>query len=58
MAAMKAMLERLIKESEENEERINLKEEKIARLTKKLEKRLAQSLAKGSKGEEEERTSV
>ena len=38
MAAMKAMLERLIKESEEKEAHIKLQEEKIARLTKLLEK--------------------
>ena len=39
MATMKAMLEGLIKESEEKEARIKLQEEKIARLTKKLKKR-------------------
>jgi len=38
MAARKAMLERLIKESEEKEAHIKLQEEKIARLTKLLEK--------------------
>ena len=36
MAAMKAMLERLIKESEEKEACITLQEEKIARLTRSL----------------------
>jgi len=44
--AMKAMLERLIKESEEKEARIKSQEEKIARLTRKLEKRPARSTAK------------
>jgi len=46
MAAMKAMLERLIKENEEKEARIKLHEKKIAKLTRKLKKRPAQSLAK------------
>ena len=32
------MLERLVKDSEEKEVRIKLQEEKIARLTRKLEK--------------------
>ena len=41
MAAMKAMLEWLIKESEEKEARIKLQEEKITRLTRKLEKQPA-----------------
>jgi len=35
-----------------------LQEEKIARLTKKLEKQPAQSLAKSSESEEEERASI
>ena len=38
MIAIKAMLKRLIKESEEKEVCINPQEEKIARLTRKLEK--------------------
>ena len=38
---MAAMLERLIKEREEKDARIKLQEEKIPRLTKKLEKQLA-----------------
>jgi len=58
MAAMKAMLERLIKESEEKEARIKVQEEKSTILTRKLEKRPARSLAKSSKSEEEERASV
>ena len=49
MAAMKAMLERLIKESEEKEVCIKLQEEKIARLNRKLEKQLVRSIAKSSK---------
>ena len=57
-AAIKAMLERLLKESEEKKARIKLQKEKIARLTRKLEKRPARSLAKSSKSEEEERASV
>ena len=36
MAAMKAMLERLVKDSEEKEAHIKLQEEKIARLTRNL----------------------
>jgi len=58
MAAIKAMLERLVKESEENEACIKSQEEKIARLSRKLEKRLARSLAKSSESEEEERASI
>jgi len=38
MAAMNAMLEKLIKENEEKEARIKLQEEKIFRLTKKLKR--------------------
>jgi len=37
MANMKAILEKLTKESEEKEARIKLQAEKIAKLTKKLE---------------------
>ena len=58
MAAMKAMLERLIKESEEKEVCIKLLKEKIARLTRKLKKWLARSIAKSSKSEEEKRAYV
>jgi len=36
MVAMKAMLEQIVKESEEKEAHIKLQEEKIARLTRKL----------------------
>jgi len=41
MAAMKAMLKRLVNESEEKVVRIKLQEEKIVKLTRKLEKRPA-----------------
>jgi len=51
---MKAMLEIFVKESEEKEARIKLQEEKIARMTRKLEKRLAQLLTKSLISEEEE----
>ena len=58
MAAMRAMLELLIKESEEKEALIKLQEEKIAKLTRKLEKQPTRSLAKSSESEEEERSPV
>jgi len=58
MAAIKTMLERLVKENEEKEAHIKLHEENIARLIRKLEKRSARSLAKGSASEEEERAFV
>ena len=43
---MKAILEKLTKDNEEKEARIKFQEEKIAKLIKKLGKRLAQSSAK------------
>jgi len=55
MATMKAMLERLVKENEENKACIKLYKERIARLTTKLEKQLARSLTKCSESEDEER---
>ena len=58
MVVVKAMLERLIKESEKKETHIKLQEEKIAKLTRKLEKRPARSLAKSSESEVEERASI
>ena len=58
MAAMKAMLERLVKENEEKEAHIKSQEEKIARVTRKLEKQPARSRAKSSESEEEERASI
>jgi len=48
MIAIKAMLKRFIKESEAKEAGNKLQEEKIARLTRKLKKRPARSLAKSS----------
>jgi len=58
MTSMKTMLERLVKESEEKEECIKLQEEKITRLTKRLDKRTARSLAKCLESEEEERAPI
>ena len=58
MASINAMLKRLIKESQEREACIKLQEEKIARLTRKLERRPVQSLAKSSESEGEERVSI
>jgi len=52
MANMKAILEKLTRESEENEACIKLQAEKIAKLTKKLEKRSTQSFAKYSDSED------
>jgi len=43
MAATKTMLKELVKENEEKKAHIRLWEEKIARLTRKLEKQLTQS---------------
>jgi len=57
-AAIKAMLERLLKESEEKKARIKLQKEKIARLTRKLEKRPARALSKSSESKEEERAFI
>ena len=58
MVAMKAMLEWLVKESKEKEAHIKLQEEKIARLTRNLEKWLARSLTKSLESYEEKRASV
>ena len=58
MAAIKAMLEKLVKESEEKEVRLKLQEEKIARLSRKLERRPARFLIKSSESEDKERISV
>ena len=54
---MKAMLEQLVRRVKKRRG-IKLQEEKITRLTRKLEKRPAQSLTKSSESEEEERASV
>jgi len=58
MAAIKAMPERLVKESKENEARIKLQEEKIVRLTRNLKKQPARSFIKSLESEEEEKASV
>jgi len=58
MTAIKAMLKRLVKENEEKEARIKLHKEKIARLTKKLEKRLARAIVKSLESGEEKRVSI
>ena len=55
---MKAMLEKLVKENEEKDVHIKLQEEKIVRLSKKLEKRLTRSSTKSSESEDEEKASV
>ena len=47
---------KLAKESDEKEARIKFEEEKIAKLTKKLEKPQAQSSTKDLESEEEEKT--
>jgi len=52
MVAMKATLEKLVKENEEKEAHIRLQEEKIARLTRNLEKWSTRSLSKSSRSEE------
>ena len=58
MAAIKAMLEKFIKENEEKEARVKLQAEKITRLARKLGKRLAGSFTQNSKSEDEEKASV
>jgi len=55
---MKAILEKLTRENEEKEARIKLPEEKIARLTRKLEKWLASSSTKDSESEDSEKVSI
>ena len=58
MVKMKDILEKLTKNNEEKEARIKLQEEKIAKLTRKLEKRPAQSFTKDSKSEDSEKMSI
>jgi len=58
MAAIKTMLERLVKKNEEKEACNKLHEEKITSLTRKLEKQPTRSLTKTSESEEEERVSI
>jgi len=52
------MLERIIMENAEKEMHVKYHEEKIARLTRKLEKWPAQSLKKSSETEEEDKASI
>jgi len=52
MVVMKAILEQLVKENEDKEACIKLHQEKVAGLTRKLEKKLARSLEKSSKRNE------
>jgi len=54
MTTMKAMLQRLIKESKEKEVPINHREQKITKLTIKLEKWTAQIFTEGSERKEKE----
>jgi len=58
MTNMKVILQKLTKKSEDKKANINLQEEKIAKLTKKLEKGSAQSFTKDSESEEEEKVSI
>ena len=53
MAVIKAMLQKLTKESEEKESCIKLQEEKIAKLIRKLKKRPSQFMTKDSESEDE-----
>jgi len=55
---MKAMLEKLNKDSKEKEAHIKLQEEKIAKLTTKLETQLVRSITRDLKSEEEEKASI
>jgi len=52
MANMKAILEKLTRENEEKEARIKFQQEKIAKLTRKLGKRPAQSSTKDSESDD------
>jgi len=58
IAIMKAMLEKLNKDSKEKEAHIKLQEEKIAKLTTKLETQLVRSITRDLKSEEEEKASI
>jgi len=58
LANMKAIQEKLTRESAEKEVRIKLQEEKIAKLTRKLEKRTTQSSSKDSEREDSGKVSV
>jgi len=48
VATIKATVEKLTKKNKEKEARLKLQEEKIIRLTRKLEKRLVRSFLKNS----------
>ena len=54
---MASMLQKLTEESEEKEARIKLHEDKISKLTRKLEKWLTQSVIKDLKSEQELKSS-
>ena len=58
MTNMKAILEKLTRDNEEKKVRIKLQAEKIAKLTRKLEKRSAQSSIKHSESEDSEKVSI
>ena len=55
---MKTMLENLVKENKQTEACVKVQEEKIAKLTRKSKKWLAQPFTKSLEGEEEEKMSV
>ena len=57
MAAMKAMMQMPAKESKEKEAHIKLLEEKLTKLTRKLEKHPTQSVTKDLESEEEVKAS-
>jgi len=54
---MASMLQKLTEESEEKEARIKLHEDKISKLTRKLEKWLTRSVIKDLKSEQELKSS-
>jgi len=58
MSAMKVTLQKLSKGSEGKEACITLQEEKIAKLTKKLEKRPTECITKDSESEDEVKASI
>ena len=58
MANMKAILEKITRYNEEKEAHIKLQEEKIAKLTRKLEKRPTQSSTKDSEIEDSKKMSI
>jgi len=58
MANMKAILEKLTRDNEEKEAHIKLQKEKIAKLTRKLGKRPAQSSTKDSESDDSEKMPI